>query len=493
MKLIFVFLGIVLYLNCSHSQTSYNVRGEFATQSNGLMYSDKDMKVLRYIVDSLNLRFRKCEFNREFFSYPQGQACTVEFESKTNSLKSVIEDLRNSIGFYEILKKYKQFIKGVDSSQLISQYSDQSFEGKLYFLHGTAGKGYDYLSFPFDQVDKSAVKKWAYEYYEKGEYHNEYSLDVHFFPDGLSRKRIPSAYSRLLEYVDCMIDTNATVMLAGYESKQKEITSLSTLTDYIQSKLKTPVDSFDLMFGNLITTRQADYAMKHLGDDAEFMKKLNEVTDECIKAVRSDPELERLAEAFISEQKALTLKRSRFVMGQCSQDESPRLHALDIAKLAAESHSWDIFLRSHLNIMNDRFARMSDGSYAWDGRKTYLKELEELDLNIVDLMLGLTLRASNLPDNHYYGTIWRMGWALTESREQERFQEAALEMMKNKELDELNRGLIFLLYSTYLYRLEDTNKANILINNFKNSAGEFPSSLQPYISQLKLPETKKGK
>ena len=54
-----------------------------------------------------------------------------------------------------------------------------------------------------------------------------------------------------------------------------------------------------------------------------------------------------------------------------------------------------------------RFERVTDGSYACGDRKTYLKELEELNLNIVDLMIGLTLRADNVAKDHYYDTIWR--------------------------------------------------------------------------------------
>jgi len=43
-------------------------------------------------------------------------------------------------------------------------------------------------------------------------------------------------------------------------------------------------------------------------------------------------------------------------------DESPRTHARAIALLAAETNNWDILLRAHIDIMNDRFERRSDGS-----------------------------------------------------------------------------------------------------------------------------------
>ena len=78
------------------------------------------------------------------------------------------------------------------------------------------------------------------------------------------------------------------------------------------------------------------------------------------------------------QQNLLEKMRKTRVVGTCSMDSRPREHAINIAMLSAETTHWEVFLRAHLDIMNDRFERVSDGSYAWAGRKTYIKELEEL-------------------------------------------------------------------------------------------------------------------
>lgn len=98
-----------------------------------------------------------------------------------------------------------------------------------------------------------------------------------------------------------------------------------------------------------------------------------------VNKIRSPVDFEEYVSCYKSPKVALELKRSRIVVGGCSQDMSPRVHAMNIALLSAETINWEIFLRSHLDIMNDNFERMSDGSYAWAGRKTYIKELEVLD------------------------------------------------------------------------------------------------------------------
>lgn len=104
-------------------------------------------------------------------------------------------------------------------------------------------------------------------------------------------------------------------------------------------------------------------------------------------------------------EKKLDELRHQLVYGFCSQDQSPRIHAMNIATLSAETIHWDIFLRSHLNILNDRFIRNSDASYAYQYRQTYIRELEELDINVVDLLLGTALRLDNASDGHYYSSI----------------------------------------------------------------------------------------
>ena len=105
--------------------------------------------------------------------------------------------------------------------------------------------------------------------------------------------------------------------------------------------------------------------------------------------------------------------RSEKAVGSCSQDKRPRVQGVNMALLSAETGRWDIFLKSHLDIMNDRFDRLSDGSYAWKSRQTYIKELEELNINVYDLIMGITFRLDNPVKNHYYGSVGRLGRAVS--------------------------------------------------------------------------------
>lgn len=162
------------------------------------------------------------------------------------------------------------------------------------------------------------------------------------------------------------------------------------------------------------------------------------------------------------QEKILDELRGTKVVGMCSMDDSPRNHAKDIALISAETAKWEVFLKAHLDIMNDRFERVTDGSYAYGRRLTYIKELEELNINVIDLLLGISLRIDNAAENHYYGSINRLGRAIAETKNRALFEKEMIEGVSNTNLDMYNRILFFFLYDNYVYHLKDevTKKAS---------------------------------
>ncbi|MBX3101552.1 MAG: hypothetical protein KF690_03495 [Bacteroidetes bacterium] len=158
--------------------------------------------------------------------------------------------------------------------------------------------------------------------------------------------------------------------------------------------------------------------------------------------------------------------RKTQVVGYCSMDTRPRQHAVNIALLSAETFNWPIFLKAHLDIMNDRFERAADGSYAWKQRNTYIKELEELDIQVMDLLLGISFRIENPAVNHYYGSIGRLGRALAETRNYTEVEQAILDIIQDPALDDYNRIIFCWLFMNYNYYQEDkqvqsANKARL--------------------------------
>jgi len=189
-----------------------------------------------------------------------------------------------------------------------------------------------------------------------------------------------------------------------------------------------------------------------------------------------------LKKSMKKKQRMLEEMRSTRVVGQCSMDESPRVHARNIAILSAETVNWEIFLRAHLDIMNDRFDRVSDGSWAWAGRQTYIRELEELDINVPDLLLGISLRIENPSQNHYFGSIGRIGRALAETQYAVEMETKMLAMVQDDQLDDYNRILMYYLFLNYVYYLESVDEKPLKIEKLKKAIATLPAYLKEKIS-----------
>jgi len=458
------------------------------------MYPDSTMAQLRHMVDSLNLGFKSCNNNVSYYSMPQGKACKMEFSSPTNALTAIRKDIAANLDYRALVTKYKQWLVRIDTNCTVIQGND-------YYLVGGPLHGYE-EDYNLNDKKKEKNKNWIWSFTAKGEYEwqKKNELYAYYFPEELTQVPIPAEYGRYIQYVDCMIDTSQEVFTNRPQDdalqNMSSIPSISALNNYfnLAMNLKPKKDTlyYDYEF-NYITDDKYQYALQHFQEDEHFKAMVSAAADACIQHGTGSVPMEELTNDFVSKTKALELMRHRRVMGSCSQDPAPRYHARDIALKAAETNQWEVFLRAHMDIMNDRFERASDGSYAYARRKTYLKELEELHLDIVDLMIGLSLRASNTAKHHYNGTIWRLGWALTESKDSSLFELKAKEILKDNRVDMFNRGLIFLLYQTFLYSLPDRLNANRKITALKKEYSVYTKDIQSAILSLKLRSSKEEK
>ena len=171
--------------------------------------------------------------------------------------------------------------------------------------------------------------------------------------------------------------------------------------------------------------------------------------------------------------------RSTRVVGMCSMDSGPREHAKDIAIIAAETVNWGVFLKSHLDIMNDKFERVSDGSYAYARRNTYIKELEEINIDVINLLIGTTFRIENPSRNHYYANVGRTGRAIAESANLDEFEEIIISLIGSTKLDLFNRLIMVYLYETVINFTEDESEKAKMLEKIE----KVKADLNEYIGQ----------
>ncbi len=390
---------------------------EFPRYNNSLIYSPKTMQGLSKIADSLNLKFRICEIEPEFYSSEYAIGVSVYLDAEINSvtqpaaLKSeVLNDIKNKISLEKFKEKYPFALVKENAIIVRSIYYNSKKEPTVYFKTLDLS-GHNNSIFKFDPsfFTKPLINQWVYN--DEDPIRNQKGI-AYYFPSEFKTVLLPPKYSKMIAYADCMIDTTHAKMsdnaVEGYHSLPKNWQDLSR-------------------------KKQEDL-------------------------------LEKM--------------RSTIVYGQCSMDGSPRQHAMNIALLAAETQRWEIFLKAHLDIMNDNFPRMSDGSYAWGARKTYIKELEELNINIIDLVFGICFSFKNPAIHHYFADISRVGRALSESSNREVVENEILSVIKDEQLDLINRIRFYFLFKNYVSHLEDETEKEAGYLKLEEAISNLPFDLK---------------
>jgi hypothetical protein len=474
--------------------TSYSQEPEFHIYSNGLIYSDTTMEHLKFIVDSLQLKFKSCDLFRNYYSIRQGRGHSIRLDS--GKIKAALADMRQDIEFEDFLKKYP--LAMVDSFVLITEEDDENY-GRREMLDYTNQFGEDHSNFsihifktPGWKVDSSRFGilgkkgRWVFSYTSPDEYSKE-SIKAFYLPQPPASEKISDGCARLVLYADCMIDTATTV----YFKEAKEVRGIFWMdppkggpaqrqfrlyldreTKIVFAKYHSKTSGHSLFLSDSL---KQVYIKDSLSPRPEFRRLLLRADSEALsqKNITND-EFENYAELYCSKSAALRLKRNRIVIGNCSQDESPRMHAINIALLAAETADWPVFLRAHLDIMNDRFERITDGSYAWGGRKTYLKEIEDLNIDVPDLLLGTSLRIVDASKNHYFGDIGRLGRALAETKDRQLLEGKILEMIRDNGLDDFNRLVQHYLFLNYIYHLPEKESRIAAIQRLEEADKTLP-------------------
>lgn len=339
---------------------------------------------------------------------------------------------------------------------------------------------------------RSGSERWIYSYWE-GSGNRKASLTAYYFDTALAAPSIPEKYTRLIQYVDCMVDTSTSIIFPGAKDDRYAYSDFpdcaSILNEYVSSLVDGCPEAYDMSTYDKKSfdehcekfdkwrERKAAFIRDSLSGRPEFHKLLREIYLDAKQCGQSTDELEDFVERFISKEASLELKRNRLVVGACSQDRRPRYHAFEIARLSAETMNWEIFLRAHLDILNDNFARNIDASYGQTKRETYIKELEVLNFNVPDLMLGQGLQAQNTAKGHYNGSVARLGRALAESKDSITIESRLLNIIRDRELDLYNRIRAYLIFLNYAYYKKDTQVFDALIARLNEAVLAFPPPL----------------
>lgn len=350
--------------------------------------------------------------------YAKHQTIGHYFSLDTGNIKQAMKDLERNISFEDFLAKYPQVELKKDILIIKSKYPDDEAGEIIEFAEINLSDGY------------------GFEYNETN--------NPELYTKNMSKTWLFTYYDK---------ETYSKESLSGFYFPH----------DFFTGPIK---DHYARMIG------YADCLI-----DTTTLKFKEETTDGSYALLENLADLSHEAKAEL-----LDKMRSTRVIGFCSQDNGPRIHAMNIAILSAETTNWEVFLKAHLDIMNDRFERASDGSYAWAKRKTYIRELEELDINVEDLILGITLRMDNPASNHYYGSIGRLGRALAELQNKDQIKQGMMAMIRDSELDDYNRVLAYFLFLSYTHFIENKIEKKRNFKDLKLAINDLPDYLREKIT-----------
>ena len=177
------------------SWQGYSQTNEFKIFSNGLIYDESTMQKLGSIVDSLNLKFRSCDLAHPYYANPQGMAHVVNIPNKT-----VLKAVQDGMSFATFAEKYPRQVKHRDLWIVKTRY--ESYDGKKYIAYHGLPSGGDQPSIELkDKKSNDRDIGWIVD--EEGK--------TAFYLEKLDHRELPFDYARLVQYVDCMIDTTAEI------------------------------------------------------------------------------------------------------------------------------------------------------------------------------------------------------------------------------------------------------------------------------------------
>lgn len=191
---------------------------------------------------------------------------------------------------------------------------------------------------------------WVFQYIPDSRPRND-EIDAFYFLQTPSSEKIQDKYARLVLYGDCMTDTGTTVLFKNarngdwrFEQRRRagEIPAQIDFRTYLDAQTKNVHVKYHLRkprgrYGFEDSLRHA-YIRDSLSSREEFKALLAPAVEEALRVKNvTNLEFEYCTERYYSKSAALMMKRNRKVVGDCSMDDGPRVHAMNIALLAAET------------------------------------------------------------------------------------------------------------------------------------------------------------
>ena len=395
-------------------------------KESGYLYSKAAMKYLSHKVDSVHHALRTQPKTKTYYSRPQAYAHIVKL--KAQNLSKPERDLKNGIGFEVFIDRYP---------------TAEVFHDQL--LVGTRPIA----------PEEDPPPLWSY-----------------------------SLHSVSLEKWSTQTERNC-IDLAPYSSDLKNTSRYDIRNHYY--------DSLPELVAFFFTS---DLDSQPLPPVAANMVRYTDALIDSSQTIF--PEERELGWFFLQDgyqnlpkaQQALLLDSARNIQLDIfcgTYNPSEGIYTRDIAILAAETGNWDLFLRAHLQILNEETYNSTQDYFGVEVQYSHVRELEALGIEVHELMLGCWLAVQNPAPNRVFLYLNQLGVGLTEMQDRDQIEWQLLNLVTNESLDVYNRVLVLQIFFQYNDALVLTDPQRAAINQEKlaNAVKSLPEELA---SQVRINE-----
>lgn len=456
---------------------------ETKIDKDGLIYSEAAIGQMRTVVDSIHEVYQKSNLDKDYYSLPQTIGHYIQFDAQYGT--SIGEAIKSGMDFDELVAVYGDSLWRVEKN-LITTWKE--YGKKNIVLSGFNFKTSSHHNIYLGK-SSSRIKSLSNA---GGEWMMSYNNTAFYFTKDFDTKKIPRKYARMIQYVDSMVDTTAVIYPNPRRKSNPFANGLDTLCDqyaflrlideikYPNKPKKVspyPYAPYERYKDSLRIweCEKAEYILENIAPSASFQAALLAAYEEAIHEKVPTRDVERAIAFFYSKEKALEVKRSHSVYDYCGGDNSMISQRFKITQLAAETGTWEIFMRGHLSISYSQLIKM-------EGRKSYLKEVEALGVDTKNLLLGAALHAVNVHENHYHSS--NSGNILAESSEPEALEQLMVKMITDKKLDAHNRMTICRIFGTYIEYLENENRKVIAKEKFRKALQKTPDYIRNRVGTI---------
>ena len=502
---------ILLYLTLTGGLMAHGQLPDFPLHANGLLYDDTLMSRLRHLADSVRSRVKQAGTEGDYYSPKQTTARLVRVD--TGDIYGAFNDLKRGISSEAFVRKYPQ--TEADSRIVIMLDERPGYQvagNATYYTLALTDYSASEIRLPTDEhyrpianpvhtygIDADGVGiNGNCVYYlsrEPHTYRGQGTSDPYVFAFYLDSVpiavRLPETAAGLIRYRNLMLDTSVAIY---YKDARLEDLRFSPSTfgpaqnvfdNYIDRKGDSAVGVYRrthayehprnaLMEDFLVKRRYID----SLAADTAFKRLLaTTVAEVREKKYRPFIYLERYMDAY-SPEAALDIRRSWQEVATCGMDHlTHRLYAMHIAYLAAETGDWPVFLQAQLSVAVDPDGQFPDSSRP-GYRSTFLRELEELNIGVDDILLGNEL-TSPWPDPSF-SRARELGRTLAlEGGDRHRLEETVLQLIEDNGLDTYHRldmHYLFLNYESFLPAGSERSKALMRLEKADKTLPDYLSA-----------------